>query len=74
MSDADRIKRLRKALDAATDVGIYPKTVTTEGGAEADYAERTQFMVGWNAHATAALKEVIKVLQPGDWEDADPDL
>lgn len=64
-----RVARLRYALDEATDVGVYPQSVTTEGGATADYAERTMFMVGWNAHSTAALKAAIKIVHPGDWSD-----
>lgn len=65
----DRITRLRRALDAATDIGIYPQSIQTEGGSEADYQERTMFMVGWNAHSQAALKEALKFLHPGDWDE-----
>jgi hypothetical protein len=67
------VERLRKALDAATDVGIYPESVTGRslgpGVAVSGYEKRTEFMKGWNAHSLAAVKEVAKILQPGDWEE-----
>ena len=60
-----RIKRLRKALDEATGLGVYPKSIVGEGG----YDQRTEWMDGWNEHAIRSLAEVEKVLKRGDWED-----
>lgn len=61
-----QILRLQRALDAATDVGIYPMAY------EGMYEKRTDYMNGWNAHATEALLQVTKVLQDGDWENVTP--
>jgi hypothetical protein len=63
VTDKDAIiTRLRKALDEATDVGIYPQAW------KGAYEKRTEYMEGWNEHAKAALKAASAELQPGDWE------
>lgn len=61
-----RIRRLRAALDAATDVGVYPQSVT---GGDKPYEKRTDYMEGWNDAQKEALKTAIEVLEKGDWED-----
>lgn len=61
------IARLRRALDAATDVGVYPAAVI---GGEKPYEKRTEYMEGWNDATRAALREAAACLHPGDWEDA----
>ena len=63
-----QIKRLRDALDAATDVGIYPQSVKGNPDGKGDYEERTEYMNGWNQHAKMALADAIIRLQRGDWE------
>lgn len=52
-----RVERLEAALDAAQDVGVYPKSVIHSDGTE---HFRTTWEEGWNA----ALKEVnAKILE-----------
>lgn len=58
-----RIKRLRAALDAVTDIGIYPKSVS---GGKMPYDERTKYMEGWNAAQKESLRVVLTILKPGD--------
>lgn len=62
-----RIRRLRAALDAATDVGIYPQSIV--GGVDA-YDKRTEYMEGWNDAKIECLREAVKALEPGDMGDA----
>jgi len=62
-----RIRRLRAALDAATNVGIYPKSVV---GGNKPYEKRTEYMEGWNASQMKSIREAIKALEYGDWDDA----
>ena len=53
----NRVERLEAALDAAQDVGVYPKSVIHSDGTE---HFRTTWEEGWNA----ALKEVnAKILE-----------
>lgn len=59
------ISRLRLALDAATDVGVYPAAVI---GGDNPYDKRTEYMEGWNAATTEALHEACKWIKTGDWE------
>lgn len=59
-----RIKRLRLALDAATDIGIYPKSVI---GGDRPYEKRSDYMEGWNAAQLASLEAIIEQLEEGDW-------
>ena len=59
-----QILRLQRALDAATDVGIYPQAFTGQ------YEQRTPYMEGWNAHAQAAMKAVVDALEKQDWDNA----
>ena len=47
----NRVERLEAALDAAQDVGVYPKSVIHSDGTE---HFRTTWEEGWNA----AIKEV----------------
>lgn len=61
-----RIARLRKALHAATDIGIYPVKVV---GGDAPYEQRTEFMEGWNAAASESMREAAGHLEPGDWDE-----
>lgn len=60
-----RISRLSAALDAATDIGIYPAQVI---GGKKPYKKRTEYMEGWNDAQRASLKAVQEVLKPGDWK------
>jgi LPS O-antigen subunit length determinant protein (WzzB/FepE family) len=59
------IGRLREALDAATNVGIYPKE--SIGGSK-PYKERDDYMNGWNEYAMASLTVINNILHPGDWK------
>lgn len=59
------IRRLRRALDAATDVGIYPRRIV---GGDAPYDKRTEYMEGWNAASITSVKKVTKMLSDGDWK------
>lgn len=47
-------KRLQTAIDAMTDIGVYPAKVI---GGDKPYDQRTEWMEGWNA----ALQEVVRV-------------
>ena len=60
-----RIKRLRAALDAATDVGVYSASVQ---GGDKPYEKRTDYMNGWNDCAMKSLQEAVTKLKKGDWE------
>ncbi len=59
------IRRLRKALAAATDIGIYPKAIVNGPHA---YEVRTPYMEGWNAANAAVLAAITKELEESDWE------
>ena len=59
------VARLRLALDAATDVGVYPAAVI---GGDNPYDKRTEYMEGWNAASMEALHEAHKWIKTGDWE------
>lgn len=54
------IARLRAALDAATDIGVYPAAVV---GA---YEQRSPYMQGWNDAVMEVVRTVERSLQHGD--------
>lgn len=63
-----RINRLRRALDAVTDTGIYPAAVI---GGKNPYSERSPYQNGWNDCAIEAMKRMQGILKPGDWPFSD---
>ena len=59
-----RANRLEKALDEATDIGIYPKAVV---GGPNPYEKRSDYQNGWNAALREVLKTITPYLKDGDW-------
>lgn len=62
-----RIRRLRLALDAATDAGIYPQAVRGHKDSAKNYEKRSEYQNGWNDCAMQAVKRMDGILKARDW-------